>query len=203
MSFVSLQALCASCTGADSGLDKDPNIRLVGLFDHEGVLSAHMTIQECVSHLLLFFIAECGSGSAVGADSNLLAGVLARLNAHTNVESSARRSFLISADMAHACHPNWAASHEDAHRPMMNQGLVFKENANQRYATNAATAFVLNEIARRNQITVQDFCVRNDAMCGSTVGPILSANCGVRCVDVGVPQVCFHVRLLQCCLGIC
>jgi aspartyl aminopeptidase len=69
------------------------------------------------------------------------------------------------------------------------QGLVFKENSNQRYATNAATSFALNEIARRHAIAVQDFCVRNDAMCGSTVGPILAANCGVRCVDVGVPQV--------------
>jgi aspartyl aminopeptidase len=70
--------------------------------------------------------------------------------------------------------------------------LVGTRRQSPRYATNAASAFILNEIAKRNQIEVQDFCVRNDAMCGSTVGPILSSNCGVRCVDVGVPQFSMH-----------
>jgi aspartyl aminopeptidase len=169
MSYVSLLSLCESTKAAGS-LDNETNIRMVTLFDHE----------------------ECGSGSSQGADSNLLVSVLARLNQHKHVESSMRKSFLVSADMAHACHPNYSSVHEDNHRPMMNKGLVFKENANQRYATNAASAFILNEIAKRNQIEVQDFCVRNDAMCGSTVGPILSSNCGVRCVDVGVPQFSMH-----------
>lgn len=75
--------------------------------------------------------------------------MIERVNQHRNVEASLRSSFLISADMAHALHPNYPEMHEDQNRPVMNGGLVFKENANQRYATNAASSFVLNEIARR------------------------------------------------------
>jgi aspartyl aminopeptidase len=59
------------------------------------------------------------------------------------------RSFLISADMAHALHPNYSEKHEAGHRPLMHKGLVIKHNANQRYATNSITAFFLSEIARR------------------------------------------------------
>ncbi len=72
------------------------------------------------------------------------------------------------------------------------QGLVIKQNANQRYATTAVTTFVISELAKRHNLPVQKFVVRNDCACGSTIGPILSANTGLRTIDVGIPQWSMH-----------
>ena len=77
--------------------------------------------------------------------------------------------------MAHAIHPNYAEKHEENHKPKMHAGIVIKHNANQRYATTSITAFMLREIGKRHGIPIQDFVVRQDSACGSTVGPMLSA----------------------------
>jgi aspartyl aminopeptidase len=74
----------------------------------------------------------------------------------------------------------------------MHSGVVIKSNANIRYATTMATAFLLREIARRNNIPVQEFVVRNDSPCGSTIGPIISGGTGIRTVDIGNPQLSMH-----------
>ncbi len=76
--------------------------------------------------------------------------VLNRLNNDSsNYDAAIARSYLVSADMAHALHPNYAECHEENHRPHMHKGLVIKSNANQRYATSGLSAFILEEIARR------------------------------------------------------
>ncbi len=169
MSYISLQSLIGSIE--EGNLADDTNIRMVALFDHE----------------------ECGSQSQQGAASNFLHTILTRLNGSTELAAvSIANSFLVSADMAHAVHPNYPAAHEDNHRPMIHKGLVLKENSNQRYASNLISMFILSEIAKKHGIPVQDFVVRNDVMCGSTVGPILAANTGLRTVDVGVPQFSMH-----------
>lgn len=74
----------------------------------------------------------------------------------------------------------------------MHKGVVIKSNANQRYATTSITAFLVKELARRHKLPVQEFVVRNDSPCGSTIGPILSAGCGIRTIDVGCPQWSMH-----------
>merc|ERR1712197_151085 len=66
-----------------------------------------------------------------------------------------RNSFLVSADVAHAIHPNYSGKHDDNHRPLLNKGTVIKTNSNQRYATNAETGFLLREIARRAGAPIQ------------------------------------------------
>lgn len=81
------------------------------------------------------------------------------------------RSFIVSVDMAHAVHPNYANKHEKQHLPQMNGGLVIKSNVNQRYATTPLTGFLIREVARREELPVQEFAVRNDCPCGSTIGP--------------------------------
>lgn len=104
-----------------------------------------------------------------------------------------RRSFVLSADMAHAVHPNYAAKHSKGHGPLMNAGVVIKSNSNQRYASNGETSFMVRELARRAGLPPpQEFAVRNDCACGSTIGPIISSHTGMRAVDIGMAQLSMH-----------
>jgi aspartyl aminopeptidase len=74
--------------------------------------------------------------------------------------------------MAHAIHPNYASKHDKNHAPLMNNGLVIKSNSNQRYATSGTSGFITRELGRRCGVNIQEFAVRNDCPCGSTVGPM-------------------------------
>ncbi|EPB92944.1 aspartyl aminopeptidase [Mucor circinelloides 1006PhL] len=176
MSYCSIIALTQA-----KDIENDSNIRIAALFDNE----------------------EVGSMTAHGADSNLLPVTLQRLaNTHvidaakdvslTAFEEAIHKSILVSADMAHAINPNYADKHEENHRPEMHKGTVIKVNANQRYATTAITSLVLKELAKKHQIPIQEFVVRNDSSCGSTIGPMLSAKLGLRTVDIGNPQLSMH-----------
>jgi aspartyl aminopeptidase len=115
-------------------------------------------------------------------------------------QACARRSFVLSSDQAHAVHPNYSSKHEKAHQPKMNQGMVIKRNSNQRYATNALTGFLVREVARRAGLPApQEFIVRQDCGCGSTIGPLISTATGIRAVDMGCPQVRASGCLWLCC----
>ncbi|XP_027100549.2 probable aspartyl aminopeptidase [Coffea arabica] len=174
MSFCSLKAL-VDATSSESSLDNETGVRMVALFDHE----------------------EVGSDSAQGAGSPVMFDALSRITGTFSsdlklVTKAIQRSFLVSADMAHALHPNYMDKHEENHQPKLHGGLVIKHNANQRYATNAVTSFIFREIAARHKLPIQDFVVRNDMPCGSTIGPILASGLGIRTVDVGAPQLSMH-----------
>jgi len=101
------------------------------------------------------------------------------------------RSFLISADVGHAVHPNYSDKHEQNHRPVMNGGIALKTNAKQRYTTDAWGSFLVRKLVERKGGRVQEFSSRNDMPCGSTVGPMLS-KIGVRTVDVGMTILSMH-----------
>lgn len=101
-------------------------------------------------------------------------------------------SLLISADMAHAVHPNYSDKHDECHRPKMHAGVVIKYNSNQRYATSSRSAAIIKALAIRENIPIQEFMVRNDSPCGSTIGPIVSAKLGISTIDVGLPQLSMH-----------
>jgi aspartyl aminopeptidase len=94
--------------------------------------------------------------------------------------------------MAHAVHPNYAERHDAKHGPTLGGGLVLKHNANQRYATNAVGAALVRACGARAGVPVQEFAVKADAACGTTIGPITAAGTGVRTVDVGPPQLSMH-----------
>lgn len=136
---------------------------------------------------------EVGSMSTSGAQGSLLESVLMRLCA--DVESHHRmiqRSIMISVDNAHAIHPNFADKHDAEHGPKLNHGPVIKSNANQRYATNSETSAFFRQLCEQLDVPVQDFVVRTDMACGSTIGPLTAAALGVRTLDIGVPTFGMH-----------
>lgn len=99
---------------------------------------------------------------------------------------------LISADNAHSLHPNYPDQHEPRHQPLINQGPVIKTNHNQRYASNSETNALFAQICKAQEVPYQQFVVRSDMGCGSTIGPITAAQLGVKTVDIGVPQLAMH-----------
>jgi len=148
---------------------------------------------------MLFDHEEVGSASCQGAASSLFVDTLKRIHEtlFQNTTSSSfmralRRSFVVSADMAHGLHPNYPGKHDATMAPVLNGGLVIKHNANQRYATNALSATVFRRAAEVAGVTTQEFTVRSDSACGSTIGPIIATLSGILTVDVGTPQYSMH-----------
>jgi aspartyl aminopeptidase len=136
--------------------------------------------------IALFDHEEVGSESATGAGSPLLADALDLLGADWHV------SALLSADMAHALHPNHVERHEPSHPALLGGGPVIKVNVNQRYATDAWSAADFRLACEEASVPVQVYAHRADLACGSTIGPIASARLGVATVDVGIPQLAMH-----------
>jgi aspartyl aminopeptidase len=140
---------------------------------------------------------ECGSTSPQGADSPFLPEVLERLARATDDASDAfaralSRSFMLSADMAHAVHPNYASKHEPQHMPKLGAGPVIKTNVNQRYATDGESAARFTSWCARADVVPQQFVTRSDLACGSTIGPISAGRLGMRTIDVGNPMLSMH-----------
>jgi aspartyl aminopeptidase len=169
----------ASCHAALAALTSTTaceSTQIVALFDHE----------------------EVGSGSDKGADGCFLRDVMERIVLST--ESGDRRAFypalarsyMLSADMAHAWHPNFPEKHDPQHRPIINEGPVIKINSNQRYTTDAVTEGLFVDICRTLDIPYQKFINRTDLSCGSTIGPMTAAATGIASLDVGSPQWAMH-----------
>jgi aspartyl aminopeptidase len=102
------------------------------------------------------------------------------------------RSLLVSADMAHSVHPNFQGNHQASHRPEMNKGVVLKINCNGRYTTDAISGAIIKNVARKNEVPLQEFVVHNESPCGSTIGPLLASKLGCLAVDIGAPQLGMH-----------
>jgi len=136
---------------------------------------------------------EVGSLSAAGAQGPFLRSVLERLAGDMQVCTRAiDKSLMISADNAHGVHPNYLDKHDSRHGPILNKGPVIKFNASQRYATNSRTASLFRQLCHKLDVPVQSFAMRNDMLCGSTIGPITAGGLGVQTLDVGVPQWAMH-----------
>ncbi len=164
-------------------------------------LQALLSLEEVptsTAGVVLFDHEEVGSRSAHGADSAHLEHLLRRIErsatekAPGGVERAAANSFLVSADMAHGVHPNFADRHEGQHKPMINGGPVIKVNTNQRYSTNGETAGLFRRACQREEQPVQEFVNRTDLACGSTIGPITAGRLAMRSVDVGCAMLSMH-----------
>jgi len=136
---------------------------------------------------------EVGSLSTSGAQGTFLEAVLQRLaQTNENYQRMIQHSMLISADNAHGIHPNYADRHDGNHGPLLNQGPVIKTNANQRYATNSETSARFKQLCQQIDVPLQDFVVRTDMACGSTIGPITAGQIGIKTLDIGVPTFAMH-----------
>ena len=148
--------------------------------------------------LVCFDHEEVGSESAQGAAGPFLHQTLERLvevlaaGEAQAFQRAIASSFCVSADMAHAVHPNYADLHEPEHMPKLGKGPVIKANASQRYATSGTSAARFSLACKEAGVTPQRFVVRSDMACGSTIGPITAAGLGITTVDVGNPMLSMH-----------
>ncbi len=169
------QVSCWAATVALATAEPHPHGSMIALFDHE----------------------EVGSGSTSGASGPILAGVIERLHevaggTRDDLHRSLAESTCVSADGAHAVHPNYLERHDPDHAPLVNHGPAIKVNVNQRYATSAETAALFGEACDRAGVPYQTFVSRNNVPCGSTIGPLTATRLGIETVDVGVPQLSMH-----------
>jgi aspartyl aminopeptidase len=170
----------ASCHAALQALLAEPDLQadatlVCAFFDHE----------------------EIGSGSNKGADGSFLPDILQRIALATGTDSedyvrALAKSFLISADMAHAYQPNFPNAFDADHKIMVNQGPVIKVNANHNYSSESVSVALFSNWCEQAKVPYQTYSHRCDLACGSTIGPITSAKLGIRSIDVGSPMWAMH-----------
>lgn len=187
----------AAVLGADASLLASG--RLDNLVSCWAAIDALVTAAptDAIAMIVLNDHEEVGSSSTTGAGGPLLERVLER---HVVARGGDRdallralaRSSCVSADNAHAVHPNYAERHDLGHGPIVNAGPAIKINSNQRYATSSATAARFGRACEAAGVDHQVFVSRNNMPCGSTIGPITATRLGIDTVDVGVPQLSMH-----------
>ncbi|MFJ8853663.1 M18 family aminopeptidase [Streptomyces sp. NPDC102437] len=173
--LVSVHAGVTALAAAATAADEPAYIPVLAAFDHE----------------------EVGSGSATGAQGPLLEQVLsrsvtARGGSPEDWSRALSGAFCVSADMAHAVHPNYAERHDPDHRPLPGGGPALKVNVNQRYATDSTGMAVFAAACERAGVPWQPFVSNNAMPCGTSIGPLTAARLGVETVDVGVPGLSMH-----------
>ena len=140
---------------------------------------------------------EVGSGTRQGADSDFLYSTLKRIvyamggNEETYMQTVAE-SFLISADNAHAIHPNHPEKADPTNRPVLNGGIVIKYSGNQKYTSDAFSGSVMKKLCMDADVPYQVFYNHSDVLGGSTLGNISTAHVSVASVDIGLPQLAMH-----------
>lgn len=147
--------------------------------------------QESVAVCAVFDNEEVGSSTKQGADSTFLSDVLMRIAACAGKDNedyirACAGSFMLSADNAHAVHPNYQEKADPTNRPHMNKGIVIKYNANQKYTTDAVSAAIFKEICTRAGVPTQEFANRSDIPGGSTLGNIANCHVSMNTVDIGL-----------------
>ena len=140
---------------------------------------------------------EVGSSTRQGAASTFLKDTLMRINmglGRTQEEyyMALADSFMISADNAHALHPNHTDKTDPVNRPVLNEGIVIKYNANQKYCTDGVSAAIFKDICHRAKVPYQTFVNRSDMAGGSTLGNISNTQVPMKTVDIGLAQLAMH-----------
>ena len=152
---------------------------------------------EYINICAVFDNEEVGSGTRQGADSTFLADVLDRITEGLGADRSTylrwvADSFLISADNAHAVHPNHPEKADPTNRPYLNGGIVIKYHGSQKYTTDGISAAKMKDYCERANVPWQTYANRSDIAGGSTLGNISTAHVSVSSVDIGLPQLAMH-----------
>ena len=144
--------------------------------------------------LCVFDSEEVGSSSLQGAASDVLESLLERICVARgyDLKQMLSSSFMVSADNAHAIHPNHPEFADSANAPVMGEGVVLKFNANQRYTTDGVSAAIFRKVCQKAEVPVQTYCNRADMPGGSTLGNISLCHVSVPSVDIGLPQLAMH-----------
>ena len=147
--------------------------------------------------LVLFDNEEIGSNTDVGADSPLLSNLLERIvyaleGTRADFLEIVENTFMISGDMAHAVHPNYADKHDPTNKPIINKGPAIKVSSNRRYTTDSYTGGYMKKLCIENDIPYQTFVNNSNERGGSTIGPLNLRHLGVKSVDIGNPVLSMH-----------
>ena len=144
--------------------------------------------------LCVFDSEEVGSSSNQGADSTFLDRLLVRISAGLGLchDEMLHKSFLLSADNAHAIHPNHPEYADSANAPVMGGGIVLKFNANLSYTTDGYSAAVVRKLCKDADVAVQTYYNRADLRGGSTLGHISTGHVSVPSADIGLAQLAMH-----------
>ena len=155
--------------------------------------------QSSINIIALFDNEEIGSMTFQGADSNFFYTHLKRIYYQTNDKANedsflafCSRSFIVSADLAHAFNPNYPEKYQSMHCNEVQKGVVVKINVQGRYSSDSESGAIFKEIGKLCNVPIQEFIVRQDSPCGTTIGPIITSKVGIRSVDVGIPQFSMH-----------
>ncbi len=213
-----LEALIAEKCGVDKSDIVSCDLSLVSAekpmlagFSEELILAPRIDDLECVASSLLAFISSCdinesvtpvyaifdneeiGSDTKDGAASNLLRDVLTLIaGSELELMKLARKSLNVSADNAHAKHPNHPELSDSAFAPTLGGGVVIKHNASHKYATDAVSEALFSELCSYRKVELQHYYNRADLPGGSTLGSIASTKVPMPTVDVGAPQLAMH-----------
>lgn len=153
--------------------------------------------ERYINVLAVFDNEEVGSLTRQGADSDFLRDALENISDGLNAARKTYRtwkaeSFMMSADNAHACHPNQASKADPINRPRLNGGIVLKYHGGQKYATDAYSAAVVKKICKENDIPCQIYTNRSDLAGGTTLGNLAMAQVSVPTADIGLAQLAMH-----------
>ena len=157
--------------------------------------------QSFINMVCAFDHEEIGSKSHQGANSKFTSQICSRIFEkldpvrvveNETYDIALRKSFIISADMAHAIHPNYASRHQRNHQPKLNEGIVLKTNVNQRYMTDSHSGSIIRLLGKMCDVPINEFVVKNDSPCGSTIGGFLASWVSAKTVDIGGAQWAMH-----------
>lgn len=166
----------------------------------KGFLNSSKTESKNTTNCNVFAVfdnEEVGSGSRQGADSTFLQDTLKRINICLNRDeqdfmTAIANSFLISADNAHAIHPNYADKSDPINRPKINAGIVIKSNASQKYTSDALSSAIFKNICQKASVPYQIFTNNSNVAGGSTLGNISTSHVSILSVDIGLAQWAMH-----------
>lgn len=164
---------CAALTSAMINSERKDGMNMIALYDHE----------------------EIGNRSKQGAASGLLHDMLIRILKEAgkeDIDAAIYNSMILSVDVAHGLHPNYAGKMDPTNKPVLGKGFCIKEASSQSYATDCEAISIMEQICKKEQIAYQKFVNRSDVVGGGTLGGVASTLLAAKTVDVGIPLLAMH-----------